>query len=513
MYESPVTGLPIPDTTLTAHVLAGAHARGDRTALIDASTGERLSYAELARAVVVGARQLVHAGVRSGDVVALVSQNQPRYPVALHAVLTAGGAVAPLNPNLTVEELRRYLRASKAGWVVTAVEVAEKVRQAWPGGRERILVMGGPAFSDLAVMDDHVTLPTVHPSTTIALLPLSSGTTGAPKAVCLTHRNLVSNLEQTRAGWRISDRDVQAAVLPFFHAYGLNIVLNAGLLAGASIVTMPRFDLAAYLDIIERFRVTRAYLVPPIVHTLATSPLVEQYDLSSLSYVLCGAAPLDPETTQRAERRIGCHIRQGYGLTEASPGTHQVIDADFAATPAGSVGTLSPDTQARVVRLGTDIDVSPGEPGELLIRGPQVMMGYLDDEAANAAAFHKGWLRTGDLVRVDETDRFWIVDRSKEIIKCNGFQVAPAELEAVLRGHPAVFDVAVVGRPDPVAGEVPVAFVVPALPLDVEALLRWVRERVATYKRIHAVELVTEIPKSATGKILRRVLRDSLPVA
>jgi acyl-CoA synthetase (AMP-forming)/AMP-acid ligase II len=243
------------------------------------------------------------------------------------------------------------------------------------------------------------------------------------------------------------------------------------------------------------------------VLTLATTPEVDNYDLSSLRYAFCGAAPLDVEVTERAEKRLGCLIRQGYGMTEASPGTHQVFDDAFTTTPPGSVGRLSPNTEARLVKAGTDEDVAPGETGELLIRGPQVMAGYLDNPEATAATITDGWLHTGDLVRVDEDGVFWIVDRIKELIKYKGYQVAPAELESVLLTHPDVLDAAVVGVPHAEGGEAPKAFVVTSRPVEADSLMAFVAEQVAPYKKVRSVEFVERIPKSPTGKILRRLLK------
>jgi acyl-CoA synthetase (AMP-forming)/AMP-acid ligase II len=244
-----------------------------------------------------------------------------------------------------------------------------------------------------------------------------------------------------------------------------------------------------------------------MVLALATAPAVDDHDLSSLRRGICGAAPLNVEVTERAEKRLGCLIRQGYGMTEASPGTHQVADADFAATPAGSVGRLVAGTEARIVDPASGEDVPDGEPGELWVRGPQVMAGYLDDPGATAATLVDGWLRTGDLARVDPDGVFWIVDRLKELIKYKGYQVAPAELEALLLTHPDVTDAAVIGVPHAEGGEAPKAFVVTARPTGADALMAWVAERVAPYKKVRAVEFVDAIPKSPSGKILRRQLR------
>ncbi|PXY27954.1 AMP-binding protein [Prauserella muralis] len=513
IYRSPLPDVEVPALTLTEFVLGQARRFGDRAALVDGVTGERIGYAELVDAVQAGAGGLAALGVRPGDVVALLSHNQPRYAVALHAVLAAGAAVTPINPVLTPEEIGKQLAASRASVLITAEPVAGKALEvARAAGIAHVLVLGehegARPFADLLAEGRPAPSPELDPATAVAALPFSSGTTGMAKGVRLTHRNLVANLAQTRVGWRITSDDVQAAVLPFFHIYGFTIILNSGLLAGATVLTLPRFEPHGYLAALEKHRVTRAYFAPPMVLTLANLPGVEDYDLSALRFAFCGAAPLDVEVTERAEKRLGCLIRQGYGMTEASPGTHQVFDAEFSSMPAGSVGRLSPGTEARLVVPGTDTDVEPGEAGELLVRGPQVMAGYLDNPEATAATITDGWLHTGDIARVDGDGVFWIVDRLKELIKYKGYQVAPAELEAVLLSHPRVLDAAVIGVPHAEGGEAPKAFVVADGGLTAEDLLAWVAERVAPYKKIRDVEFVDEIPKSPTGKILRRVLKD-----
>jgi acyl-CoA synthetase (AMP-forming)/AMP-acid ligase II len=259
---------------------------------------------------------------------------------------------------------------------------------------------------------------------------------------------------------------------------------------------------------VQDHRVTRAYLAPPMVLGLAGAEDVSGYDLSSLRFGICGAAPLDVDVTERAEKRLGCPIRQGYGMTEASPGTHLVPDDEFTTAPAGSVGRLVPSTEARLVDPETGAESAEGEPGELWVRGPQVMAGYLDNPGATTETIVDGaWLRTGDIVRVDADGIFWIVDRLKELIKYKGYQVAPAELESVLLTHPEVLDVAVVGIPHAEGGEAPKAFVVAERPIDPDLLMAWLAERVAPYKKVRSVEFVAEIPKSPSGKILRRLLR------
>jgi acyl-CoA synthetase (AMP-forming)/AMP-acid ligase II len=287
------------------------------------------------------------------------------------------------------------------------------------------------------------------------------------------------------------------------------VVLNLGLAKGAAIVTMPRFDLDGLLENMERHEVTWLHIAPPVVLAFASAPGVDERDFSALKMVISGAAPLDADLARRAEERIGAPIRQGYGMTELSPVSHKSPIARAAETPPGSVGPLLPATEARLVDPESGEDVAPGEEGEIWVRGPQVMQGYLgNDEATRETLTDDGWLRTGDIGRVDDDGNFYIVDRLKELIKYKAYQVPPAELEAVLVGHPKVRDAGVVGVPHEEGGEAPKAFVVADDGLAADEVMSYVAERVAPYKRVREVEFVDEIPKSASGKILRRLLRE-----
>jgi acyl-CoA synthetase (AMP-forming)/AMP-acid ligase II len=349
----------------------------------------------------------------------------------------------------------------------------------------------------------------IDPGRDLAILPYSSGTTGRMKGVMLTHRNLVANIEQTLTSTPITDEDTLVGILPFFHIYGQTVVLNIGLTRGATIVTMPRFDLEGLLDVIEDRDVTWLHIVPPVVLAFANAPQIEGRDFSKLKMVICGAAPLDAELSQRAEERIGAPIRQGYGMTELSPVSHKSPFSKAAETPPGSVGPVLPNTEARLVDPETGEDAAEGEEGEVWIRGPQVMVGYLENPEATAETLvEDGWLRTGDIARRDDDGYFFIVDRLKELIKYKAYQVPPAELEAVLVSHPQIKDAGVIGIPHEDAGELPKACVVVEGDLSADEVMAYVAERVAPYKKVREVEIVEEIPKSASGKILRRVLRD-----
>ncbi|HEX8852849.1 MAG TPA: AMP-binding protein, partial [Pyrinomonadaceae bacterium] len=373
-----------------------------------------------------------------------------------------------------------------------------------------------PFASLLQASADDLPQVEIDPGEDVVALPYSSGTTGVAKGVMLTHRNLVSNLCQFEgAGFAWCD-DTLVCVLPMFHIYGLVAILNYGLYCGATIVTLPRFELEQVLGVMQDYKVTTAHLVPPVVLALAKHPVIDSYDLSSVKTVFSGAAPLGAELSQACCERLGCTIIQGYGMTETSPVTHLT---NHERTKHGSVGLPVGHTECKIVCLETGATLGPGAEGEICIRGPQVMKGYLNKPEATAQTIDtEGWLHTGDIGYADPEGFFFIVDRAKELIKYKGFQVAPAELEALLLAHPRVADAAVIPSPDEEAGEIPKAFVVlkngngatngdAAHDEDAaEELISYIAARVAPHKKIRLVEFVEQIPKSPAGKILRRVL-------
>ena len=435
----------------------------------------------------------------------------PEYAVAFHGVSLAGGASTTANALYTARELAFQLSDARARFLVTIPALLE---HALPAAREaeveEVFVFGeaegATPFAALLEAGDDPPEVEIEPAAHVVSLPYSSGTTGLAKGVMLTHRNLVANIVQFLLPRPVSGDDVIVGFLPFFHCYGQTVVMNISLRQGATVVTMPRFDLEQYLRLSRDYRATLAYVAPPVVLALAKHPSVEGYDLSSLRSVFCGAAPLDAELARTCSRRLGCEVVQGYGMTEASPVTN-LTPVDASSNP-GSIGPLLPGTEARIVDVATGDDVEPGSPGELLVRGPQVMKGYLNNDAATAAAIQDGWLRTGDVVTAGADGWFTVVDRIKELIKVKGYQVAPAELEALLLTHPAVVDACVIGVPDEQAGEVPKGFVVLGDSVSLDELKGYVAERVAPHKRIRHLEQVDAIPKSPSGKILRRVLAE-----
>ena len=509
VITSPYPDVSVPEQSLTSFVLADADQRGDKPAIVDGLTGRTLSYRQLAADVRHAGCGLRLRGVRKGDVLAMCCPNSPDFAVAYYAALSVGAIVTTINPMATPAEVAGQLEHAGARWLVTTPELLEKSALAVAAaGIEQVFVFGvAEGATPFAVlMDDHRPMDEVAVSPDdFAILPYSSGTTGLPKGVVLTHRGLVANLRGTARVHRVGPDDVIVAVLPLFHIYGMQVTMNLGLAAGATIVTMPRFELEPFLRMLRDWRVTRAEVVPPIVLALAKDPAVERYDLSSLRVVTSAAAPLGEELARLCAERLDCRVKQAYGMTELGGGTHFAPD-DGEERPE-SIGRPLPGVECRVVDCTTGADVGPGHVGELLVRAPGAMWGYLRNAAATVLTVDAdGWLRTGDVVWADAEGWFFIVDRVKELIKYNGYQVAPAELEAVLLSHPAVADAAVVGSPDEEAGEVPKAFVVLRAPASEEELAGFVAERVAPYKKIRRLELVEQIPKSPSGKILRRFL-------
>jgi 4-coumarate--CoA ligase len=511
IHRSPLPDVDIPDVPITAHVLRYADLHPDRAALIDGPSGRVITFAELKSLIHRFAGGLAARGFGKGDTLGLMAPNIPEYAVVFHGVAVAGGTVTTINPTYGADEVRFQLQDAGASVLVTVGMFADTAKAAIEGTDvTEVLTLDGAvgtgnAMELLGVPIDQVP---VDPAEDVVVLPYSSGTTGLPKGVMLTHRNLVANCVQTEPCVQVREHEVILAFLPFFHIYGMVVLMNLQLSMGATVVTMPRFDLEQALRIVQEHRVTRFYAVPPVVLALAKHPLVDQYDLSSVVQVFSGAAPLGAELAAEASARIGCEVVQGYGMTELSPVSHCTVEGDFRP---GTSGVTVPNTECRFVDPETGEDRGVGREGELWVRGPQVMKGYLNnDEATRHTIDDDGWLHTGDIAVIDEHQHVSIVDRVKELIKYKGFQVPPAELEALLITHPAVLDVAVVGVGDEEAGELPKAFVVrrPGAELTPEEVQAFVAEHVASYKRIRMVEFVDEIPKSASGKILRRVLRD-----
>ncbi len=522
IIRSTSPSVTVPDVSITEYVLRHADRLGDKPALIDGPTGRTLTYRQLADGVRRAAAGLARLGLRKGDVLAIYSPNLPEYAVVFQAVAMLGGINTTANPLYTAGELATQLRDSRARFLVTVPPFLDKAREAASqSGIEEIFVLGAAdgarSFGELLQAGDQPPAVRIDPRNDIVALPYSSGTTGLPKGVMLTHANLVANLCQCEGMANFEafgEGDVTVAVLPFFHIYGMVVIMMLGLAGGGTIVSMPRFDLMEFLGIVQKYRVTILPLVPPIVLGLVKHPAVAQFDLSSVRLVFSGAAPLGEDIARALATKLGCPVVQGYGMTEASPVTHLSPTRNAPMKP-GSAGRVVPNTEVRIVDVVSGAEVEGGKEGELLIRGPQIMKGYLNRPEETAACLDReGWYHTGDVGYVDEDGYFFIVDRTKELIKYKGMQVAPAELEALLLTHSAVLDAAVVRRADEEAGEVPKAFVVlkpdeASRATKGQAIMDWVAGRVAPHKRIRQLEFIDQIPKSASGKILRRVLMDA----
>lgn len=509
IYASPHPPLPLKGHSITERLFQGLEDRPDAVVLIDGPSGRGMT----AGAVVDGIRRLAGGlqarGIGPGSVVAIMAPNCPEYAVAFHGPLYAGATVTTINPTYTAPEVAHQLKDSGAVLLVTIPAFLETARAGAAGtGVREIAVIG--AGEGMPSLEDWMGAPLaaqvpVDVLSDVAVLPYSSGTTGLPKGVMLTHRNLVANVDQCAATLGVRAGDWTVGFLPFFHIYGQTVLLNMHLAVGAGVVTLPRFDLALFLRLCQEHQTRQIFCAPPVVVALAKHPMVDDFDLGAVERLFSGAAPLGGDVADAVGRRLGAVAVQGYGMTEMAPVSHAVPEG---APRSGSVGLTVPNAECRIVDPATGLDA---EEGELWVRGPMVMKGYHNNPAATAATLTPdGWLRTGDLGGFDADGYLYIRDRVKELIKVSGFQVAPAEVEAELLSHPRVADAAVVGRPDEAAGEVPVAFVVRQAGAEVDeaSVLAHLAGRLATYKQPRAVHFIDAIPKSPSGKILRRLLRD-----
>lgn len=509
IYTSPHAPITIPSISLPHFILDCCDQHGTRTAILDSTDGTTISYAELARRIRGVARGLAAAGLKKGEVVAIISPNDVRFPVAFHGVALAGGVNTTINPVVTEEDFVRQFQDSRTVRIICAPSVADKVRAAALRCGIRDIHLFGEDSFDL-LMDSMAPMPVVSfdVKSDLVALPYSSGTSGLPKGVMLTHFNLVANILQSAQADDSGEHDRVLAVLPFFHIYGMSIIMNMMLLRGAAVVVMKKFEPELFLNVLQEQRITKAYLAPPLVLFLAKSPLVARYDLSALHTIASGAAPLDQAVSDACGARLHCLMRQGYGMSETSP-TIMRDGITSATVRAGTVGCPSPNTEVRLIDPETGTDAPQGGPGEIWVRGPQVMAGYLAKPEETAKVMSTdGWFKTGDIATVDADGFFRIVDRLKELIKYKGFQVPPSELEGYVLEHPAVLDAAVIPVADAEAGEIPKAFVVlkPGHQVSANSIMDFVAAKVAPYKKIRQMEFIDSIPKSPTGKILRRIL-------
>ncbi|MGC5171688.1 AMP-binding protein [Microbacterium sp. DT81.1] len=528
MFTSPLPDVEIPEVSIYDY-LFGTLADEDlgRVALIDPASGAETTYGALRAQVNGFAGALAARGVGTDSVLGLLCPNVPAFATVFHGILRAGAVVTTINSLYTAGEIEKQLRDAGATWLITVTPLlpgASAAAEACGIPDDHVIVLDGagsesadrhPNLRELLMEQSPAPEVSFDPATHVAVLPYSSGTTGIPKGVMLSHRNLVANVQQCRSNIELTETDRVLAVLPFFHIYGMTVLLNLALRQRASLVTMPRFDLVEFLTNIQKFQCTYLYIAPPIAVALAKHPVVDEFDISSVHTVFSGAAPLDGDTAQLAGSRIHARMMQGYGMSELSPVSH-AMPYERHDIPVSSVGTLLPNQECKLIDTETGEEITEiGEDGrtaggELWIKGPNVMLGYLNKPEATAETLDAdGFLHTGDIGVYHRGDYFSIVDRVKELIKYKGYQIAPAELEALLLSHPAVLDAAVIGVLDDERQEIPKAFIVPApgSGLTEDAVMTFVADNVAPHKKIRRVEFIEAIPKSTAGKILRKDLR------
>ncbi|KAJ8752454.1 hypothetical protein K2173_004742 [Erythroxylum novogranatense] len=502
----------------------------DRPCLISGSSGKTYSFAETKLNSQKTAVGLLNLGIKKGDVIMILLQNCPEFVFAFMGASMIGAVTTTANPFYTSPEIFKQLSVSGAKLIITQSQYVDKLRDSQNhhpklGEDFTVITTDEPPenclhFTVLSEANESELPEVATDSDDPVALPFSSGTTGLPKGVILTHKSLITSVAQQVDGENpnlyLKPEDVVLCVLPLFHVYSLNSVLLCSLRAGAAVLLMQKFEIGALLDLIQRHKVSVAAVVPPLVLALAKNPMVEKFDLSSIRLVLSGAAPLGKELEEALHNRIPqANFGQGYGMTEAGPVLSMCLG--FAKQPfpskSGSCGTVVRNAELKVIDPETGFSLGYNQPGEICIRGAQIMKGYLNDTEATANTIDiEGWLHTGDIGYVDDDDEVFIVDRVKEIIKFKGFQVPPAELEALLVSHPSIADAAVVPQKDEAAGEVPVAFVVRShgFELTEEAVKEFIAKQVVFYKKLHTVYFVHAIPKSPAGKILRKDLKAKL---
>ncbi len=468
------------------------------------------------------ANALSALGIKKGEKVCLLMTNRPEFVISFYALARLGAIVSPMNPSYKEREINYQLENSEAVAIVVQnelVSLVEAVRSEVPNLRHIIAVGAGdpPNTSDVLKFRD---LVRQYPSTPppkikidwedLLALPYSSGTTGLPKGVMLTHKNLVCNNLQMVAASRMTENDRFMLFLPFYHIYG-TMLMGAAMYSGATAVMMERFEPVECCRLVKEHKISLFYAVPPVLIMLTNWAELKNHDFSSVRHVMSGAAPLAPEVGRRFKDLTGVQVIQGYGLTEAAPLTHINPVFDESLSVLETVGLPVHDTEQKIVDIETgERELGLGEIGELIIRGPQIMQGYWKAPEATAVTIRNGWLFTGDIGWMDEKGYVVLQDRKKEMIKFKGFGIAPAEIEALLFEHPAVADVAVIGKPDDEAGEIPKAYVVLKKNADItiEDLLAFANGKLAKYKSLGEIEFIESIPKTASGKILRRVLKE-----
>ncbi|KAK8608266.1 hypothetical protein V6N13_023693 [Hibiscus sabdariffa] len=526
IFRSKLPDIYIPNhLPLHTYCFQNLSAVASKPCLINGTTGEVYTYGEVeltARRVGSGLNKL---GIREHEVIMLLLPNTSEFVLSFLGASFRGAIVTAANPFCTPAEIVKQVKASGAKLVITMAGYVDKVKEFALDNDVKIMCIdsapeGCLHFSELTQADER-DLPAVEidPEDVVAL-PYSSGTTGLPKGVMLTHKGLVTSVAQQVDGENpnlyFHSEDVILCTLPMFHIYALNSIMLCGLRVGAAILIMQKFEIGMLLELIQKHKVTVAPMVPPLVLAIAKSSETDKYNLSSVRIVKSGAAPLGQELEDAVKVKFsGAKFGQGYGMTEAGPVL--AMGLGFAKEPfeikSGACGTVVRNAEMKIVDPDTGLSLPRNQAGEICIRGDQIMKGYLNDPEATARTIDKdGWLHTGDIGYIDNDDELFIVDRLKELIKYKGFQVAPAELEAMLIAHPDIADAAVVAMKDEEAGEVPVAFVVKSEKSQIseDEIKQYISKQVVYYKRIKRVFFAETIPKAPSGKILRKELRAKL---
>ncbi|WP_409305197.1 long-chain-fatty-acid--CoA ligase [Peribacillus sp. SCS-155] len=490
--------------------------------------GKKILYKELVYAANAFASALQNHGVQKGDRVAIMLPNCPQYVIAYYGVLTAGGIVTQVNPMSAEREIEYILNDSGAKTMVVLDGLYAKAKQVQTRAElDKLIVVSllpsehdfAPDFTFDAFLKEgsgQVTPVPIEPEHDVAVLQYTGGTTGRSKGAMLTHRNLVANVYQCYEFFKNDIVDGQESfltVIPLFHVFGMTAAMNFSILTGGNSIMLPRFDVEEVLNTIKNEQPTNFPGVPTMYVAITNHPKAEEYGIDSIRTCNSGSAPMPLELLREFERKTGSQIVEGYGLSEAAPVTH--CNPTFAERKPGSVGIGYPSTEYKVVDIATGTEeVPPGELGELIIKGPQVMKGYWNMPEETAATLRDGWLYTGDITRMDEDGYVYIVDRKKDLIIASGFNVYPRDVEEVIYEHPSVQEAVVIGVPDAYRGETVKAVIVlkAGKTATEEEIIQFCRANMAAYKSPTIVEFRDQLPKTSVGKILRRALREEASV-